>query len=127
MSYLLAQASIGAVCALACEYDMQPLLDSAEEWLVDAAARGVVLAALPQPPGSPASHPFPHANSGAPACTPQEVAEAAMRFARTLSLARAFKLRRFADAANARVRQLSAEHARMVLIAETEEARRRCS
>jgi hypothetical protein len=136
----LAQDNIGAACALAREYDMPAMLDSAEDWLVDATTRGAVLGlplsswqscsplpSPPPPPPRPASHVYVPGGGGATsaAAAPvkrRKVVPPVARFVRTLALAREFKLRRFADACNKRVNQLTEAQARLVLVRETEEA-----
>jgi hypothetical protein len=125
------QANIGAVCSLAREYDIQGMMDGAEDWLVAAAERGAMLSfptgqlssgliteVRVAADGTASSFRNGLGFGGQQAAVDQHVA-AAVRFVRTLALARDFKLARFAAAANARVNALSEAHARLVLLTET--------
>ena len=102
-----AQDNVSQMCALADEYDMPRMTATAEDWLVDAAARGGVLQL----------HAYAYSRAEA-----ELRAESVDAFVHLISLARLYKLRRFADAAKRCVDQLSREDLQLVLKRELTEA-----
>jgi len=100
------QENIASVCAMSRKYDMPRLMDSAESWLVHAARAGALLVPLP--------------NNGDPPSS--KMAASSVDFVAMLSLAREFKLPRFAAECDAAVNKLGAVQARQVLNLQTAEA-----
>jgi hypothetical protein len=98
------QENIASVCAMAREYDMPRLMHSVESWLVRATSSGDVLAIRDQ----------------IGFCLLTE--DCCMEFVRMLSLARDFKLHRFAKSCEAAVGKLNVHQAQQVLNLETSEA-----
>ncbi len=102
LTWRVCQDNIASICAMAREYDMPRLMHSAESWLVRAAKEGTLLVpAVPNP--TPES----------PSCA---------EFLRMLSLAREFKLPRFATVCKEAVSKLKLQQAQVVLNMETTEA-----
>ncbi len=105
------QDNVAVFCALAHEFDIGLMMESAEDWLVDAASRGAVLVT-----------PFQQTQSLFDRVSPVAFVNAAREFLKILNLAREYKLRRFAAASDARVNMLTAHEAHLLLRTETAEA-----
>jgi hypothetical protein len=114
------QDNIASVCALADALDMPRMHKMADDWLVDAVARGVVLKTLHVWPFERYRNDPQYAPHAAEHDAQRN--ESARDFARWMELARAHDLKRFTEAAEKRMEQLNESDARLVVTAELREA-----